>query len=57
MSQPILRTHLERRAVVYLRQSTLRQVHENQESTRRQYDLRTHLSIDRSFQAFIGYTV
>ena len=40
MSQPILRTHLERRAVVYLRQSTLRQVHENQESTRRQYDLR-----------------
>ena len=40
MSQPILRTHLERRAVVYLRQSTLRQVHENAESTRRQYDLR-----------------
>lgn len=40
MSQPILRTHLERRAVVYLRQSTMRQVHENEESTRRQYDLR-----------------
>jgi len=40
MSQPILRTHLERRAVVYLRQSSLRQVLENQESTRRQYDLR-----------------
>lgn len=40
MSQAILRTHLERKAVVYLRQSTLRQVHENKESTRRQYDLR-----------------
>lgn len=32
--------HLERRAVVYLRQSTLKQLHQNQESTRRQYGLR-----------------
>jgi DNA invertase Pin-like site-specific DNA recombinase len=32
--------HLLRRAVVYLRQSTLKQVVENPESTRRQYDLR-----------------
>jgi DNA invertase Pin-like site-specific DNA recombinase len=40
MSQGILRTHLERRALVYLRQSTLRQVHEHRESTKRQYDLR-----------------
>lgn len=32
--------HVLRRAVVYLRQSTLRQVMENTESTRRQYDLR-----------------
>ena len=32
--------HLSRNAYLYVRQSTLRQVHENQESTRRQYDLR-----------------
>lgn len=32
--------HLERRAVVYLRQSTLKQVVEHTESTRRQYGLR-----------------
>jgi DNA invertase Pin-like site-specific DNA recombinase len=32
--------HVLRRAVVYLRQSTLKQVMENTESTRRQYDLR-----------------
>ncbi|MCY1076304.1 recombinase family protein [Archangium lansingense] len=31
--------HLERQAVVYLRQSTLRQVHEHHESTARQYAL------------------
>lgn len=35
-----LDTHLQRRAVVYLRQSTLKQVVEHTESTRRQYDLR-----------------
>jgi DNA invertase Pin-like site-specific DNA recombinase len=33
-------THRERRAIVYLRQSTLRQVHEHRESTERQYALR-----------------
>jgi DNA invertase Pin-like site-specific DNA recombinase len=33
-------THLARRAFLYVRQSTLRQVAENQESTRRQYALR-----------------
>ncbi|MEN8182810.1 MAG: recombinase family protein [Myxococcota bacterium] len=32
-------THLSRRAIVYLRQSTLRQVHEHTESTTRQYAL------------------
>ena len=32
--------HLQRTAYLYIRQSTLRQVAENQESTRRQYDLR-----------------
>lgn len=40
MNDKIQRTHLERRAVVYLRQSTLRQVHEHRESTARQYGLR-----------------
>ena len=40
MNEKILRTHLERRAVVYLRQSTMKQVHEHRESTARQYDLR-----------------
>jgi DNA invertase Pin-like site-specific DNA recombinase len=39
MSDKIQPTHLERRAIVYLRQSTLRQVHDNQESTARQYAL------------------
>ncbi len=34
------RRHLERRAVVYLRQSTMKQVHEHRESTARQYDLK-----------------
>jgi DNA invertase Pin-like site-specific DNA recombinase len=40
MSDKVRATHLERRAVVYLRQSTLRQVHEHRESTARQYALR-----------------
>lgn len=31
--------HLSRKAYLYIRQSTIRQVFENQESTRRQYDL------------------
>lgn len=42
MNDKIQATHLERRAVVYLRQSTLRQVHEHRESTARQYALRQH---------------
>ncbi len=33
-------THLERRAYLYIRQSTLRQVYENTESTKRQYALK-----------------
>src|SRR5499427_1048986 len=32
--------HLKRNAYLYIRQSTLRQVFENSESTKRQYDLR-----------------
>ncbi|MFQ5974000.1 MAG: recombinase family protein [Alphaproteobacteria bacterium] len=39
MNDKIVPTHLERRAVVYLRQSTLKQVHEHRESTARQYAL------------------
>src|SRR5688500_17782339 len=39
MNDKIQRTHLERLAVVYLRQSTMRQVHEHRESTARQYNL------------------
>jgi DNA invertase Pin-like site-specific DNA recombinase len=35
----IHRTHLQRQAVVYLRQSTMKQVHEHRESTERQYAL------------------
>ena len=34
--------HLERLPVVYVRQSSLRQVRENRESTERQYALRDH---------------
>ncbi len=40
MSDKIQSIHLDRRATVYLRQSTLKQVYENRESTRRQYALR-----------------
>lgn len=39
MTDKIQATHLERRATVYLRQSTLKQVHEHRESTARQYAL------------------
>ena len=39
MNSKILQTHLERRAVVYLRQSTPQQVESNRESTQRQYAL------------------
>lgn len=40
MNDKISRNHLQRRAAVYLRQSTLRQVVDHRESTARQYDLR-----------------
>ena len=33
-------THLSRNAYLYIRQSTLRQVYENSESTKRQYGLK-----------------
>lgn len=39
MNPKILSTHLNRVAVVYLRQSSMRQVRENRESTERQYAL------------------
>ena len=37
--------HLERRAIVYVRQSTPHQVHEHQESLARQYDLAQHAQL------------
>src|SRR3989442_9265083 len=40
MHHKITATHLQRQAYLYLRQSTLRQVLENTESTKRQYALR-----------------
>jgi DNA invertase Pin-like site-specific DNA recombinase len=40
MNEKILPINRDRRAVVYLRQSTIKQVHENVESTRRQYGLK-----------------
>src|SRR6266508_6497735 len=40
MHNKIAATHLQRRAYLYVRQSTLRQVLENTESTKRQYALR-----------------
>ena len=36
----VMPCHLEKNAYLYVRQSTLRQVIENTESTRRQYDLK-----------------
>ena len=38
--QKVTAGHLARRAFVYVRQSTVRQVFENTESTKRQYDLK-----------------
>jgi DNA invertase Pin-like site-specific DNA recombinase len=38
--QKVRSSHLKRNAYLYVRQSTLRQVFENSESTKRQYDLR-----------------
>jgi DNA invertase Pin-like site-specific DNA recombinase len=49
MSEKILAAHLERRATVYLRQSTLKQVHEHRESTARQYALRQR-AVDLGWQ-------
>jgi len=40
MHQKVKTTHLKRNAYLYIRQSTLRQVFENSESTKRQYALR-----------------
>src|SRR4051812_24075153 len=40
MIDKISRTYLDRRAIVYLRQSTMKQVHEHRESTARQYALK-----------------
>ena len=39
MNDKIERNHLDRHAAMYLRQSTLKQVHEHRESTARQYAL------------------
>jgi DNA invertase Pin-like site-specific DNA recombinase len=39
-SNKVTADHLRRQAYLYVRQSTLRQVHENRESTARQYDLK-----------------
>jgi DNA invertase Pin-like site-specific DNA recombinase len=39
-SDKVSAEHLRRLAYLYVRQSTLRQVHENRESTARQYDLK-----------------
>jgi len=38
--QKVCQEHLQRRAFLYVRQSTMRQVRENIESTQRQYSLR-----------------
>lgn len=42
-SQKITAAHLKRRAVLYIRQSTMKQVYENAESTIRQYALKDRL--------------
>lgn len=39
--QKVSKRHLQRKAYLYVRQSTLRQVLENQESTKRQYELKS----------------
>jgi excisionase family DNA binding protein len=41
-SEKIRATHVQRRAVVYVRQSTMEQLRHNHESRRRQYDLAGH---------------
>ena len=42
-NQKIKATHLKRRAILYIRQSTMKQVYENTESTLRQYALKGRL--------------
>lgn len=42
-TQKLSSMHLKKKAVLYIRQSTLKQVHENTESTMRQYALRERL--------------
>lgn len=44
ISQKINASHLKRRAVLYIRQSTMKQVYENNESTVRQYALKGRLA-------------
>ena len=43
--QKVTASHLQRNAYLYVRQSTLRQVFENTESTKRQYALRNRATI------------
>ncbi len=44
-SNKVTTEHLRRLAYLYVRQSTLRQVHENRESTARQYDLKRRAQV------------
>jgi len=44
-SNKVTAQHLRRLAYLYVRQSTLRQVHENRESTARQYDLKRRAQV------------
>ncbi|MFQ5796811.1 MAG: recombinase family protein [Candidatus Bipolaricaulia bacterium] len=44
-SSKVRSEHLQRQAYLYIRQSSLRQVHENQESTARQYDLKRRAEV------------
>ena len=44
-SDKIDATHLKRKAILYVRQSTIRQVYENTESTLRQYALKERLQL------------
>lgn len=53
-SSKIKSSHLSRNAYLYVRQSTLRQVHENTESTKRQYALKQKaISIGWSFESIV----
>ena len=40
INSKITESHLDRKAVIYLRQSSMRQVHQNKESQRLQYALK-----------------